>query len=92
MKKEMGLLLLAMSLTGCVATSDSSAIGASRGVNPAMLSEAEFKQYQMQRANEVYEAETQAAKKHAALQNANETMSTVRQGIDTLRQIKNFFR
>ncbi len=39
MKKEIGLLLLfATSLTGCLGTSDSSAIGAARGVNPAMLS------------------------------------------------------
>lgn len=93
MKKEIGLLLLfATSLTGCLGTSDSSAIGAARGVNPAMLSDAEFKQYQKQRANELYEANTQAAKNHAALSSANETMSTIRQGIDTLREIKNFFR
>ncbi len=91
LQKELGLLAIAVCLTGCMGTSDSSSIATSRGLNSSMVGESEFKQYQIQRANEVSEANAQAAKNHAALSSARETMGTVQQAVDVIRDIKNFF-
>ncbi|OOR99035.1 hypothetical protein B0187_07195 [Haemophilus paracuniculus] len=77
MKKLLIVLGMSALLTACAGTED---INASRGLNSSRVTKAELDQYNKQRANEIAESQTQAAK-------AQGYSETIRQGSSAVQSV-----
>ncbi|WP_373767408.1 NGK_0946 family protein [Glaesserella sp.] len=89
MKKLLCVLGVATMLTACASTGD---INASRGLNSSRVTQAELDQYNKQRANEVTEAQAQAAKAQGYSETIRQGSSAIQSGVDAIHSIMSIFR
>lgn len=88
MKNLLFLLGASTFLMACANTND---INAARGVNSSTLSQAELDQYNKQRANEVTEAQAQAAKAQGYADVIHSGSSAIQSGMGAIQSIRSTF-
>lgn len=89
MKKLLCVLGIATMLTACATTGD---INAARGQNSARITKAELDQYNKQRANEVTEAQAQAAKAQGYAETIRQGASAVQSGVSAINSVLSIFK
>lgn len=89
MKKLLPICILSSMLVGCAGTEN---INASRGTNSSRVTQAELDQYNKQRANEVIEAQAQAAKAEAYSETIRQGASAVKSGVSAIQSVLDVFR
>lgn len=92
MKKTFSLLVLCSILSACATTggsdaTESASVNQVRGRNAARVTDAEIKQYNKQRANELTEQAAKSAKTRMQMENVKEGIETAKQGIGLIQII-----
>ncbi|WP_439241324.1 NGK_0946 family protein [Lonepinella sp. BR2474] len=85
------VLVLVSSITLLTACAGSGEINASRGVNSSRVTQAEIDQYHKQRANEVEEAQSQAAKAQGYSETIRQGSSAVQSAVGAINSIRGVF-
>lgn len=88
MKKQLAAIFAVSLLTACAGTED---INASRGLNSSRVTQAELDQYNKQRANEVTEAQAQAAKAQGYSDVIQSGASAVRSATSAVQSVLSIF-
>lgn len=88
MKRIVTLIALTALLTACAGTED---INASRGVNSSRVTQAELDQYNKQRSNEIYEAQTQAEKAAGYSSVIQSGASAIQSGVGAINSVRGLF-
>lgn len=88
MKKQLVILGLTAILAACASTPE---INAARGKNSSRVTKAELDQYNKQRANEVIEAQSQAAKAEGYAETIRQGSSAIQSGVDAVRSVLSIF-